>query len=205
MRNLNLIHIPSNVSAFWHDFPDWINQHRSTDGERIYRALEPDALADNRLNLAVEISGRDGCIATSKFNIIEICGPREAWFVFSSLVVQWEQGGAGHRPETGKAIVQHVVLAVQNFRRTRRIWSHNILIASGNLTVAKGGKPFFERLGWQIVCPETREPDHVLCGEADLAEPLEAVAGEIEAAIAPLRLAGKIQPEPICFAILRLT
>jgi hypothetical protein len=100
-------------------------------------------------------------------------------------------------------MVDHLVLSIRAFHQAKSDLSRHILIASGNLTVAKRGKPFFEKLGWELVFPETRKPHHLYDGAGACAEPLIAVAEQIDAAIAPLRSAGKIDEEPVSFAILR--
>lgn len=205
MRNQALLHDTSDVFDLWETFPRWINRHHPGDGERSYVAKEIDASFNASPTLTVEMSGRSGLIATYKCNIVEIHNHRKSWLVFAPLIVIWEQGRAERGPDLGRIMMEHVVSSIRAFCVEYGAWSHDILITSGNLTVAKGGKPFFEGIGWEIVYPGTHEPSALYNGNFAMAEPLAAVEARIEAAVAPLREAGKIDAEPISFAILRLT
>jgi len=188
----------------WALFPRWINRHRKGREERCYSAKAISRVSADGLALAVEMSGSDGLITTYKCNIHEVRSRRKSWIVLSLLVVLWEQGRSERGSEAGEAMIRHLTSAVQDFGRSRGMRSHGILIASGNLTAIKGGKPFFERLGWDIVFPEARQPDHLYSGGDAIAEPLTAINVEIQAAIAPLLEIGAIGPEPVSFALLRV-
>lgn len=191
----------SDPIELWGTFPDWINLHRSKEGELVYKAKEL-SLSANAFVMNVEMFRQDKLIATYKYTISEVRGDVKSWFVFSPLVVVWEQGRAERGPDLGRIMIEHAVSAIQAFYKECGDACHDLLIASGNLTVAKGGKPFFEMLGWDIVYPSTHEPKHLYVGGETMVQPLTLVAEQIEAAIAPLRDTGKLEDGPISFAIL---
>lgn len=192
------------VLDLWRALPQWINLHHARDGERRYSAREFAPAARDALTLFVDLTGPDGLIASYKCDIFRISEPGKAWLVFSPLVVIWEQARADRGPGIGEAIIDHFVAAVRTFQEARGLTTHDIVIASGNLTVAKGGKPFFEMIGWEIVVPSAQQPAHLFSGEQAMAKPLATIEAQIEAAIAPLRAAGQAAESAVSFAILRL-
>lgn len=112
-----------------------------------------------------------------------------------------------------RAMIDHLVGAVRGFRAASASSGGEAVIASGNLTKAKGGRPFFEGMGWKIVGPDDlsarQRPASQLSGRDDRdGEPMQsavaAIRRRIDAAIAPLRDAGKVEAEPISFALLTL-
>jgi hypothetical protein len=204
MRNQATLRSSVNVIDLWNTFPAWINRHRAENGAFCYVARPIDFSFNGLPTITVEMSGPAGMIALYKCNIIELCGDRKNWLIFSPLVVVWEQDRQTRGPGIGSAMIEHFVEAVQSFQEESSVWSHAMLIASGNLTVAKGGKPYFESIGWEIVYPELREPACLYDGTEAMATPLDTVASQIETAIAPIREAGKLDPGPVSFAILPL-
>jgi hypothetical protein len=204
MRNQATLRSSVNVFDLWDTFPAWINRYRARSGAFCYAARPIDLSFNGMPTITVEMSGPTGMIALYKCNIIEVCGDGKDWLLFSPLVVVWEQDRQTRGPGTGCAMIEHFVEAVRAFREESGAWSHAMLIASGNLTVAKGGKPFFESIGWEIIYPELRKPAHLFDGEEAMAAPLDTVATQIEAAITPIREAGKLDPGPVSFAIVPL-
>jgi hypothetical protein len=204
MRNQATLRNNMDVFDLWDTFPAWINRHRAKIGAFCYTAKPIDLSFNGMPTITVEMSGPSGMIAVYKCNIIEICGDKKDWLVFSPLVVIWEQDRQTRGPGMGSAMIEHFVEAVRAFREESDAQSHAMLVASGNLTVAKGGKPFFEGIGWEIIYPELHEPACLYDGIEAMAEPLDTVAAQIESAIAPLREAGKLDSGPVSFAILPL-
>lgn len=203
----NLAQIPSETGALdlWRALPQWINLHHSRDGDRSYAVKEIMQYSRDALTLTTDMTGSSGLIASYKCDISLIFSPGKSWLVFSPLVVIWEMGRAERGPDLGRVMIEHFVSAVRAFQQAHADSSYGMVIASGNLTVAKGGKPFFESIGWEIVFPEAQEPGYLFHGEEAMAKPLAAIEAQIEAAIAPLRAAGKVEEKAISFAILRLT
>ena len=204
MRNQATLRSNVNIFGLWDTFPAWINRHRAKSGAYCYTARPIDMSFNCMPTITVEMSGSAGMIALYKCNIIELCGDGKDWLVFSPLVVVWEQDRATRGPGMGSAMIEHFVEAVRAFRENSGAWNHAMLVASGNLTVAKGGKPFFEGICWEIIYPELREPTRLYDGTDAMAAPLDTVATQIKDAIAPLREAGKLDPGPVSFAILPL-
>ncbi len=204
MRNQPILKSSVNVFGLWDTFPAWINRHRAKSGAFCYTAMPIDLSFNGMRTITVEMSGPAGMIALYKCNIIEVRGDGKDWLVFSPLVVVWEQDRQTRGAGMGRVMIEHFVEAVRGFREEIGAWNHAMLIASGNLTVAKGGKPFFEGIGWEIIYPELREPTRLYHGTEVMAPPLDAIATQIEAAIAPIREAGKLDPGPVSFAILPL-
>lgn len=203
MRNLAEVLPHAGPLDVWSELPDWINTHHFGDGDQRY-AAEPLTVSGDRLTLTVEMTGARGLIARYKCDVSHICEADKSWLVFSPLVVIWEQSRAERGPGIGEAMIGHFVKAARTFQQARSAGHDGIVIASGNLTVAKGGKPFFEGIGWEIVVPAAREPGWLFEGNEAMAKPLAMIAAQIGAAIAPLRAAGKVAEETISFAILRL-
>jgi hypothetical protein len=98
-------------------------------------------------------------------------------------------------------MIEHLIMGITGFRTTLGSEDTNILIASGNLTKVKGGKPFFEKLGWEIAPLDRADADI-------LAEPMTAVFAaireQIETAVAPFRTAGTVENEPVTVAFFKL-
>lgn len=69
--------------------------------------------------------------------------------------------------------------------------------------MAKGGRPFFEGIGWEIIEPDARRPSRLYDGVNAMTGPLDAIAAQIEAILAPLRASGKLADEMLSFAIWR--
>jgi hypothetical protein len=205
MRNQAILNNSHDILGVWDTFPTWINCNRAKSGAFCYAAKPFDLSFNGMPTITVEMSGPAGIIALYKCNVIEVCDGGKDWLVFSPLVVVWEQDRQMRGPEMGRIMIEHFVEAVRVFREERGAWSHAILIASGNLTVAKGGKPFFEGIGWEIVYPELREPARLYDGAEAMAAPLDTVAAQIEAAIAPVRAAGRLDSGPVSFALLPLS
>jgi hypothetical protein len=192
------------ILDLWRMLPQWINLHHERDGERRYTACEATYSSSDSLTLFVDLTGPTGRIASYKCEIFRVYDAGKSWLVFSPLVVIWELSRADRGPGIGQAIIEHFVAAVRTFHEARGTRAYDIVIASGNLTVAKGGKPFFETIGWEIVVPSACEPHYLFNGEQAMAKPLDIIKAQIEAAIAPLRAAGKVAETAISFAILRL-
>lgn len=204
MRNLAMTMSSGDVFGVWDAFPEWINRHRAEAGGFRYAARPVDLSFNGAPTVTVEMTGEAGLVALYKCNIAAVhCGGVD-WLVFSPLVVVWEQDRTARGPGMGRAMIDHFVEAVRAFREEARALDSAAVIASGNLTVAKGGKPFFDSIGWEIVYPELHQPATLFDGPEAMAAPLNVVAGQIESAVAPIRAAGKLDPGPVSFAILRL-
>lgn len=204
VRNQATIMSSMDVYGLWDAFPAWVNRHRAESGALRYHALPVCRSFNSAPTITVEMTGPSGLIASYKCNFTLAHERGRDWLVFSPLVVIWEQDRLARGPDMGRVMIEHFVEAVRTFREECGTWSHAILVSSGNLTVAKGGKPFFDSIGWEIVYPELREPAGLYQGEEAICAPLDAVAAQIETAIAPVRAAGKLDPGPVSFAILQL-
>jgi hypothetical protein len=193
------------ILDLWRTLPQWINLHHARDGERRYTARDFTPPPRDALTLFVDLTGPDGLIASYKCDIFRVSEPGKTWLVFSPLVVIWEQARADRGPGIGEAIIDHFVAAVRTFQEARGLPTYDIVVASGNLTGAKGGKPFFEMIGWEIIVPSEQHPPHLFMGEQAMAKPLAIIEAQIETAIAPLRATGKVAESAVSFAILRLS
>jgi hypothetical protein len=184
------------------DLPGWINSHRQQDGDRRYQAREIDYSFNGLPTLTVEVTRAQGRIADYKCNIAAVADEEQPWLVFSPLVVAWEKSKEERGPGLGRPIIDHSVSSITGFCETCVRPVPNILIASGNLTTAKAGRPFFEALGWEIVSPAG-----FAChaGEPGLTKALGFVAAQIEAAIAQFAQGTAEPVDPLSFAMLRLT
>jgi hypothetical protein len=194
------------ILSLFRGFSQWINIHGPRDGLWSGRAREIDCSFNGLPTLTVELSEPIGLIATYKCNITLLHTGRRVWLMFSPLVVIWAQNREERGPGFGRRIIDHSVSSIEGFCRAHAPHLPDILAASGNLTTVKGGKPFFQGLGWEIV-------DAQVCGErADdglnndgLGRALAHIAAQIDAALAPLRLTAPEAIEPVCFALLRLS
>jgi len=181
--------------------PQWINRHRPEDERRRYRAKELDYSFNGMPTLTVEVTGAQGLIAAYKSNIALIPGERRPWLVFSPLVVVWEKSKEERGPGLGRPIIDHSVSSIAGYCEAHARHISNILVASGKLTVAKAGRPFFEALGWEIASPGDCGPQ---AGDAGLAKAVTFIAAQIRAAIALLPQSAPEAASPISFAMLRL-
>jgi hypothetical protein len=182
--------------------PAWINLYRSSDGLRRYRAKELDRSFNGLPTLAVEVSDATGRIAGYKTNAALIPAGETSWLVFSPLVVLWEKNKEERDRGLGRPIIDHSVSSISGFCRARARHIPNILVASGNLTVAKAGRPFFETLGWEIATPA----DLSLHGEhTGLGKAMRFIAAQISAAIAQLGPDFAEEASSFSFAMLALT
>jgi hypothetical protein len=183
------------------ELPQWIGRHRPEDGYRRFQAQELDYSFNGLPTLTVGISGAHGRIATYKSNIVLIPGEHDPWLIFSPLVVIWEKGKEERGPGLGRAIIDHSVSSIAGYCEAHLRHIPNILLASGKLTMAKAGRPFFETLGWEITSPR----DCALpAGDSGLARVLAFIAAQIGAAIALLPPSEPEAASPISFAMLRL-
>jgi hypothetical protein len=189
------------VLSIFRDFSQWINIHGREDGRWSCRSKEIDCSFNGLPTLTVELSEPKGLIATYKCNITLFYAGQRVWLLFSPLVVIWAQNREQRGPGFGRRIIEHSVSAIRGYCRTHIPRFPDILVASGNLTTVKGGKPFFQGLGWEIVEAQT-------CGQHvddGLAKALTHIAAQIDAALAPLRLIAPETIEPISFALLQLS
>jgi len=185
------------------NLPQWINRYHPADSYGRYHARELDYSFNGLPSLTVDMTGADGMpIAVYKCNISLVRGERRSWLVFSPLVVIWEKSKAERGPGFGRPVIAHSVAAIVSFCETHVRHVPDLLIASGKLTVAKAGRPFFEDLGWEIAGPSDCGAH---AGDDGLVKALTFVAAQIEAAIAPLRQNGAEPAEALTFAILRLS
>jgi hypothetical protein len=183
--------------------PQWINRHHPADSHGHYHARELDTSFNGLPSLTVDMSGADGApIAVYKCNISLIRGERRSWLVFSPLVVIWEKSKAARGPGFGRLIIAHSVAAIVSYCEAHVRHIPDLLIASGNLTVAKAGRPFFEDLGWEIVHPSDCGAH---AGDDGLVKALAFITARIEAAVATLQQAIWEPAGPISFAMLRLS
>jgi hypothetical protein len=184
-----------------HGLPAWINSCRAGDGQCRYRAKELDYSFNRLPTFAVEVLDADGLIATYKTNAVLVPRGESSWLVFSPLVVVWERGKEARGPGLGRPIISHCVSSISGFLAPSGQQIPNVLVASGNLTAAKAGRPFFEALGWEIVttCSSPHAKDSAL-GKA-----LSFIGAQISAAIAQSgqNLAGT--DTAVSFAMLRFT
>jgi hypothetical protein len=184
------------------DLPAWISLRRPEEGQRRYRAKELDRSFNGLPTLVVEVLGAHSLIAAYKSNIVLVPGGERSWLVFSPLVVVWERSTEERGPGLGRPIVDHCVSSIAGFWEARARHIPNILVASGNLTVAKAGRPFFEALGWEIASPA----DFALhAGDAGLVNTLRFIAAQISAAISQFGQNAAETAGPLSFAMLRLT
>jgi hypothetical protein len=184
------------------DLPAWINSHRKRDSRRSCHARELDYSFNRLPTLVVEVSSSQVRIADYKCNIVAFRDGEQSWLVFSPLVVMWEKGKEERDPGWGRQIIDHSVSSIAGFAQIRMRPVPNILIASGNLTVAKAGRPFFEGLGWEIVSPAGFTHN---ASDGGLRKALRFVAAQIEAAIAQ-SAQNTVEPvAPFSFAIQKLT
>ena len=128
------------------DLPCWINLHRQRDERRRYQAKELDYSFNGLPTLTVGVSDAQARIAVYKCNIALIADKERPWLVFSPLVVVWEKSKEERGPGPGRPIIDHSVSAITGFCEAYAHDIPNVLIASGNLTIAKAGRPFFEAL-----------------------------------------------------------
>ncbi len=182
------------------DLPGWINSHRQQDEDRRYRARELDRSFNGLPTLTVEVSRAQGRIADYKCNIAAVRDEELPWLVFSPLVVVWEKSKEERGPGLGRPIIDHGVSSIAGFCETCVRPVPNILVASGNLTTAKAGRPFFEALGWEIVSPAGFARH---AGDRGLTKALRFVAAQIEAAIAQFAQGTAVPADPLSFAMLR--
>ena len=180
------------------ELPQWINRHRPDDGYRRYRAQELDYSFNGLPTLTVEVSGAQGRIAAYKSNIALIPGERNPWLVFSPLVVVWEKSKEERGPGLGRPIVDHSVSSIAAYCEAHARHIPNILLASGKLTEAKAGRPFFEALGWEIA---SSGDCGLLAGDACLAMcDLHRSADRRGHCPAPAEHAGGGRPHILCHA-----
>jgi hypothetical protein len=192
--------LPISAPEPWHDIADWINHHcRLADGRR-YMASMADSVSGDTSTLVVEVDGQDGLIATCKCTLSQIDYGAGSLVIFAPLVVIWAEGRSRGGPDLGGSIIAHLISAIASFRDLHGTALDDVLIASGNLTKAKGGRPFFERLGWEIIDPLLSDTPR----DEATAIVFDTVVQAIEMAVAPLRAAGKVGDEPVTFALLRL-
>ena len=177
----------------------FINRRRRGDDPMFYHARELDCSFNGLPTLSVEVTGSEGRIAYYKCNVTLIGGEGLPLLVFSPLVVTWEKGKGERGSGLGRPIIDHSVSSIAGFCEARAAQISGALVASGNLTEAKSGRPFFEALNWEIAGPG----DLNRYGGA-LAKAMAYIAAQIEAAIAPLALSPGEVAIPISFALLRL-
>ena len=183
------------------ELPQWINRHRPEDGHRRYRAQELDYSFNGMPTLTVEVTGAQGRIAAYKSNIALIPGEQNPGLSF----LRWWSSGKRARRNAAQvwgarlSIIVFPLSPVTAEAHARHI--PNILLASGKLTEAKAGRPFFEALGWEIASPGDCG---LQAGDAGLAKVLTFIAAQIGAAIALLPQSTPEAASPISFAMLRL-
>jgi hypothetical protein len=181
--------------CYW--LPWWINTYNSGDVSGSFFAKELDYSFNGLPTLTVTLSGNQLPIATYKCNIAVVRGG-DTWLIFSPLVVIWEDN-VHRRP---RFIIEHGVFSIDSYCKLYAPNISNLLIASGNLTAAKRGRPFFEALGWNIAVPPADFDGH---GRNDgLTRALRFVADQIESAIAPFRHLEPGALSSISFAMLRI-
>lgn len=185
----------------WEDVAEWINgRHWLAAGRRFKAGLietEPGAPM-----LAVKVTSPTGLVATCKCHLLRVDHGARSSMVFAPLTVTWAEGRAS--AGAGAHIIGHLTTALASFGEVVDAPGERVFMASGNLTRAKGGKPFFEGLGWTVVQPGAREPAHLFACSRGTPDVVAAIARRIDAAVAPLRAAGRIEDEPLAFALLRL-
>jgi hypothetical protein len=192
--------LPLSAPEPWQGITEWIGHYHGLADGRRYMASLTGAVAGDASTLSVAVDSPDGPIATCKCSLIRIDhGPRSL-VIFAPLVVIWAEGRGRGGCDLGKSIIAHLVSAFASFRDHRSAAQDDVLVASGNLTKAKGGRPFFESLGWQIIDPRVSDA----AGDEAMAEAFSTIVRHIDAAVAPLRAAGRIEDEPVTFALLRL-
>jgi hypothetical protein len=190
-----------NIFSLFRGFAQWVTIHGQTDDAWSCCATDMDNSFNGSPTLTVELSEPKGLIATYKCNITLVHAGKRTWLLFSPLVVIWAQSREQRGPGVGRRIIEHSVSSIEGYCRAHIPHITDVLVASGNLTTIKGGRPFFQGLGWEIV-------DAQACGgRADdgLAKALTHIAAQIDAALAPLRLIAPETIEPVSFALLRLS
>jgi hypothetical protein len=183
------------------ELPGWINSHRQRDECRSYHAKELDYSFNGLPTLAVEVTSAQNRVAAYKCNITLIRDDEQPWLLFSPLVVVWEKSKEERGCGQGRPIIDHSVSSIAGFCETCARPIPNILIASGNLTVAKAGRPFFEALGWEITNPSGFAR---YAGDRGLTKALKFVAAQVEAAMVQFAQNVAEPVDPLSFAMLRL-
>jgi hypothetical protein len=183
--------------------PRWINRYRRSDGELRFHARDYDRCAHASPTLIVEMSDVAGIVATYKCSLNLIDCDRGAWLVFSPLVIVWENGRKRTGAGLGRRMIDHCVSSIQGFCNLHVGEAGEIAgiaLASGNLTAAKGGRAFFEGLGWEISAAGTSGG-----GDEGWKKALDFIAAQIDAVIAPFRGGADSVLDPTYFAVLRVS
>jgi hypothetical protein len=191
----------AHVSSLFRGFAQWINIHGQAGSPWSCCAREIDHSFNGLPTLTVELSEPKGLVATYRCNITLFRAGRRAWLLFSPLVVSWAQSREQRGSGVGRRIIEHSVSSIEGYCRAHIPHAPDVLVASGNLTTVKGGKPFFQGLDWEIVDAQTCDQH----ADDGFARVLTHIAAQIDAALAPLRLTAPETIEPISFALLRLS
>lgn len=180
-----------------HLLSDWINTHHAHDAQFSFVAAPIDLAFNNLPTLCVKLFQDDVQQALYKFNI----HMHDDCIVFSPLVVMWAEGqtriaGIDH------AIINHCTESLTSFAKLYLVDIKNITLTSGNLTIERAGKPFFTKLGFDIITLN-KNAAGVWIGLAELENSLQQAALQIDTLSAPFRIDVR-EVNTLCFATLRL-
>ena len=160
-----------------------------------FRVLAPDQSLFDTPTFSVEILQNDCNIGTYKFNALadySFAGAARA-ITFSPLVIQWAEGGKFKQSGMDKAIINHCLQTIRCFIDRGTYGYDTAILTTAYLTKQRGGKQFFEALGWHVIEYDTTQA-------VPTSEPLLAdAAARIEILSAPHRTSAA-ERHHACFA-----
>jgi len=173
--------------------PSWINKNMPKYEGVDFVAKPIDSSFNDKTTLTVEVKEDGNDICVYKCNIDFLA---DKWLGFYLLVVIWN---TEYKPKSsmGNLIIEHFTKSIKEFCNDEMPSIENRFFTSGNLTVQKGGKPFFNKLNWNIV-----ELSNLDVKDSSLLEALTQVEHSISKAIPATNNILDAEPSNISFAFL---
>jgi hypothetical protein len=169
-----------------------------------FHAMPPDMSLQGAPTFATEVRTTDGRLAgTYKFNYFFDLGT-SSWLFFP-LVIQWADN-AQHRSEgMDCAMIEHCLSNLRGFFAQRpdapAARPPCLTMASGYLTTQRGGRTFFERMGW--VLHSFGKKDGLYPELEAQPAPLQFMARRIDEISMPFRTDAE-EAKTLCFAVIDL-
>lgn len=142
--------LPAHIVAPLENLLPWISQHLGSLNGLQFVAQELDHSLHETVTIAIDVMAVGSKVATYKLNILPDLDTN--FLVLCPLVIMWAENGKHRKPGMDMIIIEHCLKWVDRLTKSLSKPVKEVILATGYLTVQRGGMPFFANLGWRAVC-----------------------------------------------------
>jgi hypothetical protein len=142
--------LPAHIAGSFANLLPWINSELGSLNGLQFVAQELDHSLHESVTIAIDVVAAGSRVGTYKLNILPDLDAN--YLVLCPLVIMWADNGKHRKAGMDTIIIEHCLKWVDRLTKTLPMSVKDVIVATGYLTVQRGGMPFFANLGWRAVC-----------------------------------------------------